>query len=105
MIPVSRQLTKTWLLKTENLSVVRACRRQIEEEFGVTLHLNSEDLVEQIQEYAYISADPGLRQLAQAIEDGLTHASAEHLPLTDLGNIPVVRPIRTPRMRWDKTRH
>jgi hypothetical protein len=105
MIPVSPQLTKSWLLKVENLSVVRACRRQIEEEFGVTLHLTAEDLVEQIQEYAHISNDPGLRHLARAIEASLTHASAEHLPIADLGNIPVVRPIRTPRMRWDKTRH
>jgi hypothetical protein len=105
MIPLSRQLTKTWLLKTENLSVVRACRRQIEDEFGVTLHLDSEDLVEQIQEYAYISTDPALRHLARVIESGLTHAHAAELPTSDLANIPVVKPIRTPRMRWDKTRH
>jgi hypothetical protein len=102
MLPVSPQLTKNWLLKVENLSLVRACRKQIEEEFGVTLHLTSEDLVEQIQEYAYISCDPALRQLARTVEDGLLSARSEDIAQLDLANIPVVRPIRTPRMRWDK---
>jgi hypothetical protein len=102
MLPVSPQLTKTWLLKVENLSLVRACRRQIEDEFGVRLHLNEDNLLEQIQEYAYISGDPGLRRLAQVIESGLKAAETQDICQLDLANIPIVRPIRTPRMRWDK---
>jgi len=43
---------RTWLFEPELLRLVHQCRRLIQSEFGIKLHLNQDDLEEQLADYA-----------------------------------------------------
>lgn len=56
------------MLRAENLAVVRECRRLVQQEFGVTLHINDERMLEKICEFAARSRDGNLRRAALPVE-------------------------------------
>jgi hypothetical protein len=89
---LSAQANKTWLLQVENLSLVRECRRRINDEFGVKLQLSSDDLLDRIQGYADRSNDRILQRLARPIAQMLKGSGAMVHRSIDLSNIPVVAP-------------
>jgi hypothetical protein len=92
------------LLRIENLALVRRCRMLIREEFGVTLHLDARDLLEQIQRYASLSRNNELRQVAAPLTRELVRNSLEESDNLDLAQIPRVRPTRPLRAGWTTPR-
>lgn len=85
---------KTWLLRVDNLQLVRECRRRISDEFGVRLQLSDDDLLDRIQGYADRSHDRVLQRLAQPIAQMLAHGDLQKAQKLDLSNIPVVAPTK-----------
>jgi hypothetical protein len=59
---------RSWMLRAENLAVVRECRRLVQREFGVTLHIHDEALLEKICGFGARSKDRKLQRLILPIE-------------------------------------
>lgn len=88
---------KSWLLRLENLALVRRCRRHILAEFGIALRLGDDDLLERIQAYGGRSANPVLRRQARLIGYRLRcRARGRGFELT---HVPVLPP-RQRRPGW-----
>lgn len=96
---------RAWLLRIENLALVRRCRMLIRDEFGVTLHLDAPDLLEQVQRYASLSKVGELRQVAAPLTRELVRNSFEHGDDLRLANIPNVRGSRPLRAGWTRPRY
>jgi hypothetical protein len=79
---------RNWTLRAENLAVVRECRRLVQQEFGITLHINDERMLEKICEFAARSNDRNLRRSALPVERLLMygHLSGEfdEMPLSGI---------------------
>jgi hypothetical protein len=103
MTNISVQRNKMWLLKVENLTVVRECRRHIQKEFGVKLHLDADDLLESIQDYAGRSTDPTLRRLSRPIAHMLRGDFKNDSDQFGLAHIPVVTPLKSSPLGWHKS--
>lgn len=91
---------KAWLLKPENLALVRHSRRCIQAEFDVKLRFDADDLLPDIQDYAGRSKNPALRHLALLIAYRLRCDRAPAGRDFPFANIPVVAPRR--REGWPK---
>lgn len=94
------QRKRAWLLRIENLTLVRRCRSLIRDEFGITLHLDAPDLLEQIQRYASLSRRSELRQVAAPLTRELVRSSFERDDGFELAHIPPVRSSRPLRAGW-----
>jgi hypothetical protein len=94
------QRNKMWLLKVENLTIVRECRKHIQREFGIKLHLDADDLLQNIENYADRSKDPTLRRLSRPIAR-LLRGNPEDSESFELAHIPVVA--KTDHIGWNKT--
>lgn len=81
---------KDWLLRLENLSLVRDCRRLVQREFGIPLPLDADDLLERILAYGGRSAQPRLRRQARLLGYRLRCAARSHG--FELAHVPVVAP-------------
>lgn len=95
------QRNRTWLLRVENLAIVRRCRTLIRDEFGITLRLDAPDLLEQIQRYSSRSRVAELRQVAAPITRELVRSSFARVEGPDLAHIPVVA-ARPPHTGWNR---
>jgi hypothetical protein len=81
---------RTWMLKADNLAIVRQCRRQIQQEFGVTLHIHAENMLEEICAYSVRSKNRELQRLAHPIERLLMYGHvATEFNEVDLSQIPL----------------
>jgi hypothetical protein len=98
------QRRRAWLLRVENLALVRRCRGLIRDEFGVTLRLNAPDLLEQVQRYASLSRRSELRQVAAPLTREMVRSSFERDEGADLAHIPLVRGSRPLRAGWGRPR-
>lgn len=104
MIDTTVQQNKVWLLKVENLAIVRKCCQCIHKEFGVKLHLDADDLLELIHAYANRSEDHTLRRLARPIAHLLYREQREKVR-AEAADIPVVAPMGMPPLGWTRTGH
>lgn len=66
-------IERAWLLSASNFSLVRQCRRYIQEEFDVKLSLMDDAILRQIRFYAESSRNFNLRRCAQPIISMLIH--------------------------------
>lgn len=98
----SVQRNRRWLLKPENLARVRQCRRLIQREFGVTLHLDDDKVLAAIRDYGNVSNNLELRRLAHPIARFLSSAEHGEEPALELAHIPVVGSPRLQRQGWGK---
>lgn len=81
---------RTWMLKAENLAVVRECRRHIQKEFGVTLHIHDREMLQKICKFSEGSKNRELRRQAHSIERLLMYGHvAYEFKEMDLSQIPV----------------
>lgn len=101
MVDTVQQHHKNWLLRAENLNVVRQCRKCIMSEFGVVLHLDADNLLPRIEHYAALSSNPTLRRLVRPIVR-LLHGSGDDIASFELAHIPVVAPAKSTRSGWLK---
>jgi len=85
---------RNWMLRAENLSIVRECRRLVQKEFGVTLHINDERMLEKICEFAARSQERSLQRVALPIERLLMygHLSGEFDDMSLSGVLTTSRP-------------
>jgi hypothetical protein len=90
------QYVRDWLMQLDNLSMVRRCRALIRDEFGVTIHLNAPDILEDIDHHAARARNPELRALGQRIHRFLVTRPKNATSDFALAHIPVVaaRPVR-----------
>jgi len=83
---------KDWLLRIENLALVRRCLRHIRLEYGVQLALDADDLLERILAYGSRSANPRLRRQTRLL--GYRLRCEARSQGFELANVPVVAPRR-----------
>lgn len=81
---------RSWMLKAENLAIVRECRRLVQAEFGVTLHIHDEALLPKICGFSARSKDRKLQRLILPIERLLMYGHiAKEFAEMDLSELPL----------------
>jgi hypothetical protein len=81
---------RSWMLRAENLAVIRECRRLVQQEFGVTLHIHDDELLEKICAYGARSRERKLQRLALPIERLLLYGLvSDEFPDIDLSQLPL----------------
>lgn len=90
------QYVRDWLMQLDNLSMVRRCRALIRDEFHVTIHLNSPDILEDIDRFGARARNAELRKLGQHVHQFLASRPKHAVSGYALANIPVVaaKPMR-----------
>ncbi|TVT34266.1 hypothetical protein [Marinobacter vinifirmus] len=73
----SATIERNWLFDPSLLKLVHQCRRLIQSEFGVKLHLNEADLAEHLAEYAAKTRSTHLVHTWEALKQRVPELSAE----------------------------
>ncbi|KMQ73411.1 hypothetical protein [Marinobacter subterrani] len=68
---------RSWLLDPSVLKLVHQCRRLIQTEFGVKLHLTEERLAQQLADYARKSRSSHLARTWQSLKDQVPQLNIE----------------------------
>jgi len=81
---------RSWMLKAENLAIVRECRRLVQAEFGITLHIHDETLLQKLCGFGARSKDRKLQRLILPIERLLMYGHvAKEFTDMDLSEMPL----------------
>lgn len=62
---------QSWLLKPSIIKQVQQCRRLIQVEFGIKLHLTQENLINQLEHFASQSRSAALPRIWSALKDSV----------------------------------
>ncbi|NWO04950.1 MAG: hypothetical protein HLX50_04440 [Alteromonadaceae bacterium] len=72
---------RSWLFEPELLRLVHQCRRLIQSEFGVKLHLNQDDLEQQLAEYAQQTRSRHLVHTWEALKQRVPELGEDDKPV------------------------
>jgi len=80
---------RSWLFEPELLRLVHQCRRLIQSEFGVKLHLNQEDLEQQLAGYAEKTRSRHLVHTWEALKQRVPELGEDETPIKMYRGQPV----------------
>lgn len=72
---------RSWLFEPELLRLVHQCRRLIQSEFGIKLHLNQDDLEQQLANYAGKTRSRHLVHTWEALKQRVPELGEDETPI------------------------